>query len=144
MNKLIWILLALACIIMLVQKINIDILRDDIATFLMPETPTSTPIIIGNKRIDQNERWEMLKDYLGVVEWEEDWACTPYCVKNDNHKKPECDGGCITKTILTDDENIKEWIELDCEYWLKNNGCTNHTSHYCDYKKYNKCKELNI
>ena len=52
-------------------------------------------------------RWEMLKDYLGVVEWEikgEVW-------KNNEYLKSEN----ISKTILTNDPIKKEWVELECD-----------------------------
>jgi hypothetical protein len=56
-------------------------------------------ILLNNQEL-QDQRWEILKDYLGVVEW------------NEEFEKTGC--GLINKNILTDDKNKVEYVKLGC------------------------------
>lgn len=66
-----------------------------------------------NLEDEENEKQiEMIKDYLGVVEWEK---CTQHLYNSETGEKIECRK---TKTILTDNEDVKEW-EKDCGHFFK-------------------------
>lgn len=79
---------------------------------------------ITKKRQDQ--RWEMLKEYLGVVEFTEN--AEDCFVDNQNKCKEtvyvkEIIPLKATKTYLTDDPLKKEWLELECEEKLNKPEC---------------------
>lgn len=52
----------------------------------------------------QDQRWEMLKEYLGVIEYTDKFDIDKYC-----------SNGIGVKTYLTSDKYKVEWVELECD-----------------------------
>jgi len=102
----------------------------------------AVPAYFTYERDTNNERWEMIKDYLGVVEWNklntfkirpgknntgytlnntgDTLICSTFG-KDDEGLYYECqkkEDFEKVKTYLTSDENKVEWVELGCENWV--------------------------
>ena len=72
------------------------------------------PAYFTYERDINNERWEMVKNYLGAVEWTDKakiWSCVSTSTDT-ICERPE-------RTYLTSDPLKKEWVELECDEYFE-------------------------
>ncbi len=86
----------------------------------------------------QNQRWEMLKEHLGIVEWTE---------KFNVHSTSTIKGIIINdkETYLTFDPLKVEWVELGCDKYNKigwDYDCSKPKECHDEYKRCQELKEI--
>jgi hypothetical protein len=128
MKKHFIIFLAISSFILsIVTLLEVGAFIDDTSTSDLETWAYNNQNVIDDYLEIEDKRWEMLKDYLGVVEWTEVIDNDNKCHLNQLTQKLTCGANATIglNSFLSNDKNKVKWIELKCDI-LKN-----------------KCQELN-